>query len=125
MLVLAAFDAAPGQLEAAAVTLDGWVTRLAPEYRLRVPLGVDFASVGTLALIYRIVVRQSFGKRQPLPVVIAIDLRLADVLDQLVLLVLLPLVVLIQPEPALFRHGGHPLSAEAAGEDAQNAEDEE
>ena len=50
---------------------------------------------------------------------------MTDVLHQLVLLVLLPLVVFVQLQPALLRHGRHPLGAEAAQEDCHDAQDEE
>lgn len=67
----------------------------------------------------------SFGKREPVPVQSLLYLLLADILNELILLVLLPLVVLVELQLTLLRHGCHPLGAEAARKHGEDAEDKE
>lgn len=123
VLVLAALYAA--SLSPEAVLLDARAARKAAKHWLRIPRGLHICCEPTLGPLDRVVLRQPLGERQTLSIVVSVDLGLTDVLNELILLVLLSLVVLVQFEATLLRHGGSPLRAEAAGEDAENAEDEE
>lgn len=124
VLALSAFDAA-----SMPIGLGACAPSEAAEHLLRarrLPLGLQVCCVAALPLVACVALRHPLGKRRAaVPAVVIIDLFLTDVLNELVLLVLLSLVVLVELQAALLGYGRHPLRKEAAGEDRENAKDEE